>query len=358
MIPPPRFVFTELNKRCNLRCEHCNYHLRNDDSREFYLGQQRIEEIAAEFAELNPAGTLVTCGGEPMLDIEDYFHYTTTARRFGLQCFSVVNGTRVTRTNAERIVCEGPTEITVSIDSPFEEKHDRWRGVNGSWRVATQAVRRILDARNGGAFPKVNVMLILCERSWRDLPAYYQLVLDDLKADRAKLNVIQPTFGGTASDDAFFAANIVRDTVGLHELLQACDTRWNLRLNPQWIAQVIGYFDALVKPETLCIPTARLTGVAGREPGKGWRSQMGTSEHICNTYERNVMIDTTGLARLCFSSGFKGMPLRQRGDLRKFWYDFAPVVRESMKSCNRYCGISHSVRRQHATVKLDGVSAW
>ena len=356
MISPPRFMFVELNRRCNLRCEHCTYWTRSDD-RAFYLSKERIGELAAEFAEMNPEGTLVTCGGEPMLDPDEYFHYTATARRLGLGCFSVINGTRVTRVNAERLLREGPSEITVSLDSPYAEKHDAWRGVKGSWEVATRAVSRLVGLRKG-ILPKINVMMIVCERSYRDLDAYYDLVLNRLGADRAKLNIIQPTFGASPGEDEFFSRNIVQDVPALVALLQACDTKYGLRLNPVWIKQVEGYFESLLRPQQVCIPTARLHGPASKEPRRGWNSQMGTVDHICNTYDRNIMVDAAGFARLCFSHGFRGMQLKKRGDLRQFWFEFAEPIRASMRQCNRYCGISHSVRKQHATVKEGGMAAW
>ena len=42
------------------------------------------------------------------------------------------------------------------------------------------------------------------------------------------------------------------------------------------------------------------------------------------------------------------MPLREYGDLRKFW-NAAEPIRGAMRRCNQYCGISHSVRRETST---------
>jgi hypothetical protein len=82
---------------------------------------------------------------------------------------------------------------------------------------------------------------------------------------------------------------------------------------------------------------------------RGWSSRTGTDEHICNTYERNIMVDHYGVARLCFSTMFPGFTLAARGDLQKFWYS-AEFIRRSMRKCNQYCGISHSVRRETSTI--------
>jgi hypothetical protein len=74
-----------------------------------------------------------------------------------------------------------------------------------------------------------------------------------------------------------------------------------------------------------------------------------TSDHICNTYDRNIMVDHYGMARLCFAEAFRGMQLRKYGDLRAFW-EGASDIRAEMRQCTRLCGISHSVRREPSTV--------
>ena len=72
--PPPRFVFMEVNKRCNLRCTHCDFWQRDDDDKANYFSTERKMAIMDEFSSMNPNGNIVVCGGEPMLDLEDYFN--------------------------------------------------------------------------------------------------------------------------------------------------------------------------------------------------------------------------------------------------------------------------------------------
>jgi hypothetical protein len=83
---------------------------------------------------------------------------------------------------------------------------------------------------------------------------------------------------------------------------------------------------------------------------KGWGDDTGTLDHICNSYERNIMVDHYGMARLCFSPRFPGQQLDKPGDLTRFWHN-ADSIRARMRDCNAYCGISHSVRRENATLK-------
>ena len=55
---PPRFIFMESNKSCNLRCTHCDFWRRDDNDNENYLPRARKREVVAEFAEMNPRGSL------------------------------------------------------------------------------------------------------------------------------------------------------------------------------------------------------------------------------------------------------------------------------------------------------------
>ncbi len=66
---PPRFMFIELNRACNLRCSHCDY-WRETDVEEELPDHNRLEFLISEFAALSSHGTVVTCGGEPMLRLD------------------------------------------------------------------------------------------------------------------------------------------------------------------------------------------------------------------------------------------------------------------------------------------------
>ena len=117
-------------------------------------------------------------------------------------------------------------------------------------------------------------------------------------------------------------------------MIRECDARFGLGVRAAWLDDVVMYFESIVE-----------NGDAIR----GWRSRAGTKRHICNPYDRNIVVDHYGVARHCFGTDFPGFPLRRRGDLRFFWYVFGEEARRRMKRCNRYCGISHSVRREPAT---------
>lgn len=337
-LPPPRFVFMEVNKSCNLRCTHCDFWQRDDADRDGYLSLERKAGILGEFAEMNPKGNLVICGGEPMLDLDEYFGLCDAGRRAGLRVLSVVNGTRIRRPEiAARMVREGPHEISISLNAHDPALHDETRGVPGAFEKAVRALRLLVDAKRrlGAEDTRIYVMGLIFARNFRDIDGFYDFVLNDVGADQLKLNFLQPSFGQSGSLDPFFAAESDVDADVLVGLLHDADSKYHLGLNPGWIRAVSVYFRSIGEADDLSL---------------GWQSFSGTREHICNSYERNVMIDHYGVARLCFSTGFPGKTLDAPGDFRAFW-EGAGAIRTRMRKCNQWCGISHSVRRESSTLK-------
>jgi len=345
---PLRFLFLQVNKRCNLKCQHCSFWQNNDDDRPNYLDREGKRRVIDEFADMNPRGAVVVCGGESMLDLADYFDLAQACRQAGLTCISVINGTRIRSASmAERMILEGPHEISVSLNSHRSDLHDTTRGVPGAFDKAVAALRLLVDARRkvGDGRTRIYVMGLIFDQNYRDLEPFYDFVLNDIGADKLKLNFLQPSFGDAPvidgapvaegeKVDPFFANHHAIDPEILIDVVHRCNARFRLNLNPDWAAQVRMYFESL------------------REAGdvaRGWASTARTRDHICNTYERNVMVDHYGTARLCFSDGFRGEKLAQAGDLRRFW-EGAEDIRAEMRGCNKFCGISHSVRRLSSTL--------
>ena len=337
---PPRFLFLDINQRCNLRCKHCYYWRRDNSDRDLYLSTLQRHAIIQEFAEMNPNGTVVICGGESMLDVDDYFSVTGECIRLGIGCFSVINGTKVqTPSMADRMIMEGPSEITLSINSYKPEVHDATRGVTGSFKWVVKAMRLLLASRNRLNVKKpIYAMAVICEVNYRDLDRFYDFILNDIGAEKLKLNFLQPSFGMPKWRvvDRFFKKNVISDAEALASIIRECDRKYCLNINPAWLEHVKMYHRSIQE---------------NRNAAMGWLHLKGTREHICNSYDRNIMVDLYGNASLCFNSAFPSFPLKVQGDLTTFWYERSLPIREKMTTCNRYCGISHSVRRENATWK-------
>jgi MoaA/NifB/PqqE/SkfB family radical SAM enzyme len=337
----PQFLFLDMTKHCNFKCVHCDYwknqgrafeRWREDSSIETDVNTKR--EIIREFSTFSNKGSVVLCGGESTLE-KDYFAITAHCRALKLACLSVTNGSTIDSENiADRFMLHGPTDITVSLDSPVEEINDEARGVKGAFSKAVNAVNFLVSSRNKlSKFEnKIHVMTILCERNYRDLDKMYDLVLNTLKADKLKLNVIQPTFGRRSASrdpysDPFFGVNYIKDYEECVAIIQKANEKYKLNLNFSWIGIVREYLKSVAEKKN------------------------NTSEHICNSGERNIMVDLYGSLGLCFNKPFSGGHWKKPGDLKYFW-DHSDSIRERMSSCNRLCGISHSFRKESATAKI------
>jgi len=339
MRQPPRFLFVDVNRRCNYRCLHCEYWKNDDSDKDNYISIERRNGIIDQFAEMaRNNGTVVICGGESMLDREEYFAIAKQCMKRSLKCFSVVNGSNVkSEKMADRMILEGPTEITVSLNSYIAEVHDRTRGIPGSFSMVVRALRHLLASRNRlASSKKIYAMAVICEQNYRDLELFYDFVLNHIQADKLKLNFLQPSFGPQEPGfvDSFFADNIIKDYDALGAILHKCNKKYRLNLNPAWIEAVLMYHRSVYNNNDALI---------------GWRGK-GTEQHMCNTYERNIMVNLYGQARLCFSPVFPAYNLAKSGDL-KYFCENSDFMREGMQKCNAYFGISHSVRKENATLK-------
>jgi MoaA/NifB/PqqE/SkfB family radical SAM enzyme len=333
---PPKFLFLTINEVCNLNCLHCNYWRTKQPSLEV-TSLSRQTEILSEFAELSPSGSVVICGGEPLLDVHSYFHVCSTARTLGLKTLSVINGTLITNErDADKLIAEGPDEITVSLDGHTPELHDLMRGRKGAFQQATNAISLLLASRKATG-KKIYAMGLVYKASYQYLDEFYNLVLNQLGADKLKLNAIQPTFLhirlGQQQNDTFFAAESQVNADWLEEILSRCESKYGLSYNPNWKRQFVGYFRNLYGRPNLNL---------------GWSCGVTTDEHICNSPDRNIMVDLVGNASLCFSNAFPRALLSKPGDLRAFWEENNDL-KARMRQCNNLCGISHSVKREPAT---------
>ena len=121
----------------------------------------------------------------------------------------------------------------------------------------------------------------------------------------------------------------------LAAILNKCNVKYRLNLNPAWVEVVRMYHRSVNNNNDALL---------------GWRGSKGTEKNICNSYERNIMVNLYGHARLCFAPRFPAFKLTRHGDLRYFWEN-SGRIRAMMKQCKAYCGISHSVRKENATLK-------
>lgn len=332
---PPKYILVQPNLTCNLRCQHCHLWRNTDPGRLTDQYEPLRLQAVREFAEVSPAGTVITCGGEPLAEPDKYFNLCATGRDAGLTSMSVLNGTLTTsQDQADELLTRGADEISLSLDHPREVEHDSMRGSRGAWRRTTECLRMLLDARRRLGLPrKLYVMLMVANHNWRSIDEAYDLVLDRLGADKLKLNFLQPTISLSTRRDAFWDLHTRNIDAGeLLATIDRCEARYSLGFHPRWKDNVRAWAESL------------------RRYHQG--GPMETTVQLCNSADRNVVVEVRALMRLCFHSKFPSVPYREWGDLRRYWYSpDTEALRVRMRTCRDFCGICHTFKRQPATIE-------
>jgi heme b synthase len=149
----PRVVAWEITRQCNLNCLHCRAAAEDIE----YSGELTTAECMTQVDELVKlhASTLILTGGEPLMRA-DAFDIAAYATSRGLRTVMAVNGTLMTPEVAERMKLAGISRISVSLDFPTAEDHDRFRGEPGAFVSSLAGIR---VARNAGIEVQINTTI-------------------------------------------------------------------------------------------------------------------------------------------------------------------------------------------------------
>ncbi len=127
---------------CNLKCSHCYR-----DAGEAAPHELNFQEGCRLLQSISRAGfrVIVFSGGEPLLR-PDIWSLIAYARSLGLRPVCGTNGTLLTRSNVAGLKDAGTAVVGISVDSIAPERHDRFRGVAGSWQAALDGAAHCREA--------------------------------------------------------------------------------------------------------------------------------------------------------------------------------------------------------------------
>ena len=164
---PPRLIFWEVTKGCNLRCIHCRAsatELNSPTDLSTQAATGIIDQIAAA---VNPI--LVLSGGEPLYR-SDIFQLARYATDKGLRVALATNGTLVTKEVARMIVDSGVRRVSISLDGADSLTHDTFRGIPGAFEAAIYGLRNL---RTLGMSVQIN--MTIARHNARQLPQVLKL---------------------------------------------------------------------------------------------------------------------------------------------------------------------------------------
>lgn len=183
----PVLVTWELTRACALQCRHCRAEAiphRNPGE----LSTSEVNEVLREFASLRPRPpTLIFTGGDP-LERPDLLTILERCRELAIPTALAPSVTPLLTEKAiEDWARVGVRTVSISLDGSTEERHDRFRGVPGTFAASLVAARRVVQH---GLQLQVNSSV--CRETIADLEAMANLATD-LGAGSWELFFVVPT---------------------------------------------------------------------------------------------------------------------------------------------------------------------
>ncbi len=139
----PFQIVWNITRACNLKCAHCYENAGKRDENELTR-----DEMNYGLEIISKAGvtSVAFSGGEPTINphIIEYIKY---AKELGLYPAMATNGYRLSNNNVcSKFVDAGLEFVQISIDGLNSETHDAFRGVEGSWDKAIEAVKNCIES--------------------------------------------------------------------------------------------------------------------------------------------------------------------------------------------------------------------
>jgi len=161
----PEQVTISITEECPNRCLHCALPNKNNHSK------LTVEETKNAIDQAVRAGAtnIIFDGGEPLgyAGLEELISYVDPKK--AIACM-FTSGVGLTAEKAVSLKQAGLYSVSVSIDSPFEEKHDEMRGVPGVFQKAAEGIQNALKA---GLL--VNMYIVLAPHNVHDLDEIWNL---------------------------------------------------------------------------------------------------------------------------------------------------------------------------------------
>jgi len=319
---------------CNYRCKHCHI-WQNEDRRDRLTGARRVALIG-EFAAMSPGGTVVLQGGEVTLDLPQLMELGGACRAAGLPCLIVTNGSQIgDRETAQALAESGISIVSVSLDSHRPELHDFTRGVRGAFEQAVGAVRLLAETRARTGSPRVIVACVVFDRNAGELADYLEFCRG-IGADHVDFQILARTFANRHPErDVFFERHF-----------------WHTReAKEQAIAEIRSFvLEHHDENGFLVKQPADLDWIASYIRDPDFR----TTQPVCASHERNLIVDTEGNVALCFNTAailsdpFVGNV--RHATLRDLWAGAkAAQDRWVMDRCTLNCGALNCHRRASAS---------
>ncbi len=309
----PKFCCVAATDYCMLRCKMCN------------KWQERIPEpgevpsidewknFIAGFRELVDEDFEMDFGGGEILSLPGVLDLVRFAKDKGFKTTMASNGYLINKDMAKRIQDSGLDAISLSLDSPYPEVHDRMRGVDGVYNKVMDALTNLTKY---SPHTKKGLCCIIMNENMDDLLKLAQLADSDKRVDWLYfMAVVQPNYSGPLDGEWRDEYNYLwpKDTPRLMSII---DELIKLRQNGSKVSN---------RPEHLRAYKAYFT-----DPKRF------VNRAKCVIGGAAISVNTYGFIQLCFFMDFIGNI--RKHDIRELWHSQdAETVRKKVNECKSNC---------------------
>lgn len=138
---------------CNFKCEHCSTRAPLGENADYLMPLDKVAELADEAHELGIVEWNMH-GGELLTNKERLLELIRAIKPERFYVFLTSNGFLLTKETAEELAEAGVNRVSISIDSFNPKVHDAFRGVEGAYAHAMQALEYVKEA---GMDPFMNI---------------------------------------------------------------------------------------------------------------------------------------------------------------------------------------------------------
>jgi len=182
----PVQVYCLLTYRCNARCKMCD-HWRLEHYPEELPASVWIDTLR-DLKGFSPGAHVQFTGGEVLMK-KDFLEILKWCGDNGLSAGMVTNAGMITREIAEQLVDCRPNNINISVDSPYHEIHDEFRGREGFLTKVIEGIGFLRDAsEKSGIELAISIKPTLSKQNLESMP----LLLEKAVSWGATMVNIQP----------------------------------------------------------------------------------------------------------------------------------------------------------------------
>lgn len=166
----PKEISIRITNQCNLNCFMClNANYRKNRLEEKSFTYEDALKIVSELKEFKPK--IYLSGGEPLLN-KDLFRIIKLFRMNGLYVYIYTNGYFLEK-YAQELVDSDINEVTISLDHFIADKHDKARGVSGSFDRAIIGINKLKSINKN---IEINIASIISKENYLELLDFYDFI--------------------------------------------------------------------------------------------------------------------------------------------------------------------------------------